>query len=303
MSLARNTHQMLARADRSCGTLSDYDDPRILGIAVSPQGNRLSTDLVFDAVVSWPLAGAKDSAPVLLQSLRGRLNAEVERALVSSMVPDDAAKKQAVLSTASILQAASEQGIAPAVLCQEKPEALKKIACEPWVRAILAERIAEGHVIFIPSRPVRMKGWPKPVTAWYEMDRRTGAWNGVLQDGRHAAMAEAKKLREILGIASGWSCTCIFSYMSTINTYAAKRINLTGSPKLTDLEIHNLAVKECSSFDWFSAYLEVLSAAMGSTTWNPKATAITAAGGWAMLVAGQQAALGDIGRMAPPSEP
>ncbi|NQT85409.1 hypothetical protein HQ560_01510 [bacterium] len=289
--LARATHETLMLADRAYGTISDYDEPRLLGIAIAPHHGRLSTDLVFDEVVSWPCAGAKASAPVMLRSLRGRLNAELEGALLARFGRDGMAKERSVLSTGAIIRAAHKQGIRPAVLFREKPDGLEAVSCEPWVRAILAERVAAGRVIFVPTRPVRMAGWAKPVTAWYEIDRVTGAWNGVLQDGRHAAMTQDKIIRNVVALGAGWACTFIQSYMSTLSTYTFTRVGLLEDYYKTEAEIHEEALAAASSLDWFSGYLELFAVVMGAVTWNPGQTALCYTTGLGMLVAGQQAAI------------
>jgi hypothetical protein len=291
MWLARATHRTLSLADQACGTVSDYDDPRLLSIAISPRENRISTDLVFDQAATWPLAGTKSGAPEFLRTLRGRLDSELEAALISAIAPEGGPGKRAILSADAILHAALEQNIPPALLTREKKDCLKAVDCPDWVRTILSERLADGRVIFIPSRPVAMPGWKKPVTAWYEVDRTTGAWTGVLQDGRHSSMAEMKMLRDSVAMLAGLNSTYILSYMGTLTIYTYTRIGLTGNPGISEEQIHQQAIEAASSFDWFSAYLELVSASMASSTWNPQVTAATTAQGVVMLFGGQHNAL------------
>ncbi len=304
MWLARATHRTLVLADQACGTISDYDDPRLIAIAIDPKQGRISTDLIFDQAATWPLAGTKSGAPELFRALRGRLDSELEATLLSTITPEGGTDGRAILSASAILRAALKQDIPPALLTREKADCLKAVDCPAWVRTILSERLAKGRIIFIPSRPVTMDGWEKPVTAWYEMDRATGAWSGVLQDGRHSSMAEMKVLRDSVATLAGLNCTYILSYISTLNNYAFTRVNLTGNPKYSEEQIHQKAIEAASSFDWFGAYLELFSAAMGSATWNPKATAFATAGGVLMLAGGQHNALEFIrSQYSPPTDP
>lgn len=294
--LADVTHTMLPRLDEAFGTLSDYDDGRVLCVSVSParQGG-LSTDLVFDSVTSWARPGAKVSARAALPGLRGRLEADLEGDVLTAVLGAGKAPAPPVLTVRSVFKAARAAGIKPVAICREKKGLLAKVTCAPRVRRILAERIEAGSIVLMHSRPVRVAGAPRPVVAWYEIDRDTGEWVGVFEDGRHAAMAMYKEVKDGAAMLSGWISTWNFSFIGAMATYMSHYFgDIVGDLRYMKSieEIHKNAVEKASDFNWLlGGYLEATSVVVGAVTMNPGKMALFWTVGLFMQWSGHQSAI------------
>jgi hypothetical protein len=226
MLLAGHTHRLLGELDGAFGCVSDYGDVRVLGSSLNPRTQTLTTDLMFDSVVSWPRPGAKAASAAALLGLRGRLEGDVEGAVLSAIAK--AAGKAAAYrrtSVRDVFRAARAAGIEAYAITPKRAKRLGAIPVSDTVRRIVVERLASGSVVLIPARPVKVGG--REAIAWYEVDPATGQQAAVFQDGRHQAVVEFKDLWDaVVSTAEAYVGAFMGSYTGTLWTYASTVLQL-----------------------------------------------------------------------------
>jgi hypothetical protein len=249
--LAATSHHMLSDLDRAFGTISDYDDARVIAVSLDARRNVVATDLIFDSVRSWVRPGAKLSAAKALAGARGRLEADLEGAVLAAVQKEVVGDDARILTVSTVFEAAYDAGGEFVVLLRERKLPLADMPVSAGVRRIVTERIDSGRIVLMPARPVKVAGYDHRVTAWYEIDRDTGQWVGVLDDGRHSAITEYKITKcfaaYISGFAGGyWGGfgTALYNYSGTVLGMINHRTNQNWD------YIRSEALKAAADPDW-----------------------------------------------------
>ena len=236
--------RMLAGLDRVHGTVSDATDVRIAACSLDPRSGALSTDLLFDSIDSWPRPGSRAGAGAALAGLRGILQADVEGAVLSAICGKAGMAGVRVLTVRSVLEAALSKEIELLGLVLEQPEGLSKLTAPERVRRIIGERLEQGRIVIVPARPVLLG--ERSVTAWYEIDRDTGEWIGVFEDGRHQAVAETEVLRKVVGLGANYVGNFWGQHGVTLFRYAKAMLEQAGDEERSYEEMRARALEEAA---------------------------------------------------------
>jgi Zn finger protein HypA/HybF involved in hydrogenase expression len=144
----------------------------------------LGADLRLDEVEAWPYPGVPSRAAEYFQSARG-----IQGTMLEGFYVERLAGKMSGANALSLLTATSEGPGGWLVFDPGEQSQLSQITgLTPAVRQQLETALAAGREIIINARPVELAGRPR--LGWWEHDRATGRVIGVMDDGRHGAMAE-----------------------------------------------------------------------------------------------------------------
>jgi Transglutaminase-like superfamily len=221
--LIGSSHRLLTDLDRGYGVVSVYPDARVAGIAVSDDGRAFSTDLVFDSVTTRARVGTPSSAVHAHAAVRGRLEGDVEGAVLAAIAPGGKS-----VTVRDVFTAADAKEIPFIALSREKSDALDAVDHPALAERIMGERLAAGHVVITTKTPVACADG-NVHSAWYEIDRKTFEWRAVLGDGRHSAYTEERKVKAMVKVATAYVGAFKAGYETAMFNYAGKVLELTTS--------------------------------------------------------------------------
>lgn len=95
-------------------------------------------------------------------------------------------------STATIFQAAHEQGIALVALSSNDATRLASLDISAAAKALIVQAFGRNRIVLVPVASPTVKG--ATVIGWFEVDPATGVTIGVLEDGTHGSTAESGSL-------------------------------------------------------------------------------------------------------------
>ncbi len=178
-----------ARMAIDAGARSFLDGPNIVSLTVTPDeqdpGHRVlvGLDIWQRHQAALPLAEPGDDA-ARSRLVAGILAHLAERLSVEALAgtPDAPA---AMTGVGEVFEAAADQGIGTVVLRGAPPEGLPY---GPEAAARIAEALADGDVVVVPARPVRLGDRER--VGWWRVDPVTGATADSMDDGAGAEMAE-----------------------------------------------------------------------------------------------------------------
>ena len=159
--------------------------PRILIASVELENKALkfSMDLRLDEVDAVPFPGVPAKAASLFQMGRGMLQSTAEGNILQQLTGGS------ILTTTSLMSKAQSEGIGLKVVDASGLNRFIKHAKLPKnVSVTLKSSLIEGREIIIPEKPVLIAG--KERWGWWHVDRSTGRYIGVMDNGLHAAMSE-----------------------------------------------------------------------------------------------------------------
>jgi hypothetical protein len=283
---------MLGELDRAFGTLSGYADARVLCVSLNTRTGQLSTDLLFDSIRAWARPGTKSTAPQALVAARGRVEADIEGTVLASVRDAAGIREAAVPSVRGVFQAADAAGIEAIALVKEEKALLERVQAPPHVKRIITERLDAGRLVLVPERPVRIAGMAEPMTAWYEVDRESGEWIGVQQDGRHATLFGFILIHKGVNLGASIAGTYWSQFSLTIFRYAAGVLHrVTAIDRLAWPQIRLAAIQDAAKPEVRRMVGKCIVAAV-SLVWQTKAeAALSLAAGQMALLAGQASAL------------
>ena len=229
LSYAAESDSLSRLVAASTGVVPVWARPRILiasfetaSLNADESESFVSLDLRIDDVEAYPLPGAPSAGSYLFRMARGLQNSVLEGAVVAH-----ATGITVPVNTAGIMQLADEEmedglvvvsaGASDAALAelQDLPN-----RCTPLIQ----DALDRGLDVIIPRRAIRLAGLER--WGWWELDPRTGALMGVMEDGQHQGMAEYKLSLERVGLNDkmGWGIGAIVGATGTLFLISAKML-------------------------------------------------------------------------------
>ncbi|RLD23635.1 MAG: hypothetical protein DRI70_09105, partial [Bacteroidetes bacterium] len=169
--------------------------PRVLiaSVAEVNKAYEFSMDLRLDEVDAIPFPGVPIKAVRLFQMGRGFLQSAAEGQILELFTEGD------VVTTSSLMTQAQSEGISFKVVdASQLNSFLKKSALPKNVRNTLKGSITNGWEIIIPEKPVKIAGVDR--WGWWQVEKSSGRYIGVMDNGLHAALVEVNLSSSKIGI-------------------------------------------------------------------------------------------------------
>jgi hypothetical protein len=152
-------------------------------------------DLRRDSVRTLALPGQDQGAVVIFNATRGMLDSELESEVLPPSSPADGSIT--AVSTFTIFQAASDQGVALVNITSDNLTELDSLSISPEAKARITTAVNLGKIVLVPSRSVTIDG--VQTVGWFETDPTTGDTIGVTEDGGHQGITQ---FTAVLGLAA-----------------------------------------------------------------------------------------------------
>jgi uncharacterized membrane protein/PKD repeat protein len=161
-----------------------HDDPRlvILSHEVVDNGTQFNMDLrtTLERTIAHP--GQGEPATFGFNLFKGINESWLEGQVLA------AAANATVLTTAQVMQAASEQEIEFVFISATNLDLLATISLSAEATARITTAVLNGKIVNLPITPPLIDG--EPAMGWWEIDPDTGETIGVMQNGLHNALIE-----------------------------------------------------------------------------------------------------------------
>lgn len=207
LAFAYESDSLSASVARRGGVTMVHSVPRILisSLETRPEGDEvvseINLDLRLDEVDAIPFEGMPVGSDNLFQRARGMQESSLEGEVLQSIMQSSVA----VTTTVDLMRASQDQGIALTVLTPGDEAMIASITgLSRWDARRIRNTLASGDNVIIPARKVNMDGADR--IGWWRVERRTGAFVGVMEGGEHQAMTQytTTSVNEILSPAQGF---------------------------------------------------------------------------------------------------
>jgi uncharacterized membrane protein len=132
--------------------------------------------------------GQSVAAQIAFNTERGYVENSIEGSVVSIPSSTSSTSVSLPVFTGAVFEAATTQGVPLIMLSPETGTHLDQLPFSPDVIARVSAALSIGKTVIIPTRTVTIND--EQDVGWYEVDLKTGATVGMLQDGSHGALLE-----------------------------------------------------------------------------------------------------------------
>ncbi len=197
---------LTSEIENATQTLAYFDGPRITITSsfLNPSGAEtsatfgLSIDLLRDTIRSEPLPGQGVTASQTFQGARGLAESLLEGQVASAVAPSSSQQPAVTYSTASIFQAASEEGIPLVAISTDNMGVLDSLPLSAEAKARITGAVEQGNDVIVPNQNVTIDG--AQAVGWFQINPTTGETVGVTEDGGHQGLFEWVAQKVIEGI-------------------------------------------------------------------------------------------------------
>jgi uncharacterized repeat protein (TIGR01451 family) len=162
-------------------TIAYPDTPRIsvMSARVISQSLVYSTDLLANNIRILGMPGQAKVSEFALRTYRGIYESTIEGFIIGRLSDSPS------ISTTSIFEAASKQGIDTLVIGQSNLEKLQNLPISKASQSRIVQAVHNSKLVILPARPVTIED--ELLMGWWEMSS-DGTIEGMLENGTHGCM-------------------------------------------------------------------------------------------------------------------
>ena len=207
LAFAHESDSMSTAIARRGGVTMTHHVPRILitSIETRPDNDattsEINLDLRLDEVKAIPFDGMPLGTQNLFQRARGMQESSLEGEVLQNILDSGTE----VITTVDVMRISQDAGIPLTVLTPEDVAMISQIdGLSRWDALRMRRTLEGGDNIIVPAQKVQVNGEPK--IGWWRIEKRTGAFVGVMEGGEHQAMTQytTTSVNEMLSPSQGF---------------------------------------------------------------------------------------------------